>query len=228
MKMKIEIDAPVRRSLNANERQVLTLLEAGKTIYEIAKIMRICVREDWSNINGVPSPSVKGIVTSIREKGWEIPGDRKDEEEMKKITQERAEAIAELRSKGYSSGAISKELGVPIATASRYAKKYDDAKKEPVTADTVTSPEEKPMNETSVNSIPQNFEAVKSEDVPEEVPQENVQAVEKLPIEIVEILTDKLDEMRERCNELARERSELMIRMELIERFVDSHGVEEY
>ena len=81
--MRIAIDAPAVRSLSANEKMVYQFLRQGLTVQDIAHRMKLPVGKNnfFDNRYDVPNETVMGLVTSIREKGWDIPTDNHNKEE---------------------------------------------------------------------------------------------------------------------------------------------------
>ena len=74
--MRIAIDAPPVRSLSANEKMVYHLLKEGKTPKEIAKKMHLAlgsVNDLKYNTHDVMPDTIVNLITSIRQKGWDIP-----------------------------------------------------------------------------------------------------------------------------------------------------------
>ena len=138
MATKIEIGAPTKRALNANERQVLEYLKQGMSPADICRKMRICFKSSWMyNVHDVPTLTYQSIICSIREKGWDIPGEqnlnRKENEEMAvMITTEKKEEIQKLRAEGMSIKQIEAKTGISHGTIIKYTKK------EPETAATET------------------------------------------------------------------------------------------
>lgn len=77
--MRIAIDAPSVRSLSANEKMVYQFLKQGLTPIEIARRMKLPVGQNSFSDNryDVPCETITRLITSIREKGWDIPIDNK-------------------------------------------------------------------------------------------------------------------------------------------------------
>ena len=87
--MRIAIDAPPVRSLSANEKMIYQLLNEGKTPREIAKKLHLAlgsVNDLKYNTHDVMPDTVVNLITSIRQKGWDIPTSNKEEAEMPRIT----------------------------------------------------------------------------------------------------------------------------------------------
>ena len=159
--MKIEIGAPTKRALNANERQVLKYLQQGMSPADICRKMRICFQSSWMyNVHDVPTLTYQSIICSIREKGWDIPGEqnlnRKENEEMAvMITTEKIEEIQKLRAEGMSIKQIEAKTGISHGTIYKYTKK------EPETAATETGSKQEICNDIPADIIPEAEENVK-------------------------------------------------------------------
>lgn len=159
--MKIEIGAPTKRALNANERQVLKYLQQGMSPADICRKMRICFQSSWMyNVHDVPTLTYQSIICSIREKGWDIPGEqnlnRKENEEMAvMITTEKIEEIQKLRAEGMSIKQIEAKTGISHGTITKYTKK------EPETAATETGSKQEICNDIPADIIPEAEENVK-------------------------------------------------------------------
>lgn len=122
-----------KRTLNANERKVLDALSAGATEREISEAMRIPIscNYHYDYAEGIPPLSVRGIITSIREKGYDIPG--KDNESMKKWSQEDKDRAIALYKEGKSSGQVAEETGIPLSTVGIWITEYRKQKETPAT-----------------------------------------------------------------------------------------------
>lgn len=161
MATKIEIGAPTKRALNANERQVLEYLKQGMSPADICRKMRICFKSSWMyNVHDVPTLTYQSIICSIREKGWDIPGEqnlnRKENEEMAvMITTEKIEEIQKLRTEGMSIKQIEAKTGISHGTITKYTKK------EPETAATETGSKQEICNDIPADIIPEAEENVK-------------------------------------------------------------------
>ena len=159
--MKIEIGAPTKRALNANERQVLKYLQQGMSPADICRKMRICFKSSWMyNVHDVPTLTYQSIICSIREKGWDIPGEqnlnRKENEEMAvMITTEKKEEIQKLRAEGMSIKQIEAKTGISHGTIYKYTKK------EPETAATETGSKQEIGVDIPADIIPEAEENVK-------------------------------------------------------------------
>ena len=159
--MKIEIGAPTKRALNANERQVLKYLQQGMSPADICRKMRICFQSSWMyNVHDVPTLTYQSIICSIREKGWDIPGEqnlnRKENEEMAvMITTEKIEEIQKLRAEGMSIKQIEAKTGISHGTIYKYTKK------EPETAATETGSKQEIGVDIPADIIPEAEENVK-------------------------------------------------------------------
>lgn len=180
MTTKIEIGAPAKRALNANERQVLKYLQQGMSPADICRKMRICFQSSWMyNVHDVPTLTYQSIICSIREKGWDIPGEqnlnRKENEEMAvTITTEKKEEIQKLRAEGMSIKQIEAKTGISHGTIIKYTKK------EPETAATETGSKSKQeiCNDIPADIIPEVEGNVKpeSEEIAPVIPQAVIEA----------------------------------------------------
>lgn len=122
--MKIAIDPPPVRSLSGNEKKVYQMLREGLDCREISKRMHIPVKLSClTNYRDVPPDTVMGLVTSIREKGWEctLPEETKEETEMgkSKTPPEKLEEIRTLKEEGKTNREIAKAVGVSTSTVTR-------------------------------------------------------------------------------------------------------------
>ena len=143
MTTKIEIGAPAKRALNANERQVLKYLQQGMSPADICRKMRICFKSSWMyNVHDVPTLTYQSIICSIREKGWDITTDNKEDKQMAKgviISEENKREIVQLAmAKTMTHKAIAEKFGVGKSTVwylvDQY-KKYGERAFEPTVTD---------------------------------------------------------------------------------------------
>ena len=162
--MNVLIDAPEKRSLSPNEQKVYKLLCIGLTDAEIAEKIHMRLQNDPHMIyNDVPPDSVRGLMASIREKGWKIPENNEEESFMARGNKTPDEKIAEvqaLRNEGKSTAAISKETGVPLTTVQRICRKMLTEEKEPAPAATDTS-SANPTSKDHTDIISENAKNVK-------------------------------------------------------------------
>ena len=118
--MRIAIDAPAVRSLSANEKMVYQMLKEGKTPREIAKKLHLALGDVTDlkyNSHDVMPDTVVNLITSIREKGWDISTDNKEDNEMARKSRFDAEEKRSIVTE-YRSG----------ATMAQIAKKHDTVK----------------------------------------------------------------------------------------------------
>lgn len=165
--MRIQIGAPAVRPLTPNEKRVYDLLCQGIEPFEISKQLHMCFRASClSNIHDVAPDSVMSLITSIREKGWDIPTkktvENEEEIEMPKGTKTPVEKIAEikaLREEGKTYAQIVELTGTSYTTVSRVCAKIGitGEKEEPAPAATDTSSE----NNIPSIIIPENAPVVK-------------------------------------------------------------------
>lgn len=116
--MRIAIDAPPVRSLSANEKMVYQFLKEGLTPIEIARRMKLPVgRNNFSdNRYDVPNETITRLITSIREKGWDIPTNNKEEAEMQKLTEENKRSIVTANQAGATAKELAEKYGVAKGT----------------------------------------------------------------------------------------------------------------
>ncbi len=175
--MRIAIDAPAVRSLSANEKMVYRFLKDGLTPEQIGKRMSISVGRGFLQDNryDVANETVCGLISSIREKGWDIPTENnKEEAEMAKITEEQKREIVQLAmTKAMSHKDIAAKFGIGKSTVwwlvDQYKKSGDAAlsgeteiaEKEPETAATETGSEQEICDDIPADIIPEKSEDVK-------------------------------------------------------------------
>ena len=175
--MRIAIDAPAVRSLSANEKMVYRFLKDGLTLTEIAHRMHIPVGKGGyvNQTCELPGESIMGIITSIREKGWDIPTENnKEEAEMARITEEQKREIVQLAmTKAMSHKDIAAKFGIGKSTVwwlvDQYKKSGDAAlsgeteiaEKEPETAATESGSEQEICNNIPADIVTPSEENVK-------------------------------------------------------------------
>lgn len=174
--MRIAIDAPAIRSLSANEKMVYRFLKDRLTPKEIAHRMKLPIGKNnfLDNRYDVPIETIMGIITSIREKGWDIPTDNKEEAKMAKITEEQKREIVQLAmTKAMSHKDIAAKFGIGKSTVwwlvDQYKKSGDTAligeteiaEKEPETAATESGSEENVVSNDSADIVTPSEENVK-------------------------------------------------------------------
>lgn len=174
--MHIAIDAPAVRSLSANEKMVYRFLKDGLTPKEIAHRMKLPIGKNnfLDNRYDVPIETIMGIITSIREKGWDIPTNNKEEAEMAKITEEQKREIVQLAmTKAMSHKDIAAKFGIGKSTVwwlvDQYKKSGDAAlsgeteiaEKEPETAATESGSEQEIVPNIPADIVTPSEENVK-------------------------------------------------------------------
>lgn len=158
--MKILIESPGKRSLTPNEQRVYKFLQEGLEPLEIARRLHMALRiSNLAHRHDVPPDTVMGLITSIREKGWEIPN--KEENNMakgQKTPVEKVHEISVLRDEGKSQNKIAEITGVPLSTVGKICARLGKAetKEEPAPSanDTSSSNEENIITSTIVPEIP--------------------------------------------------------------------------
>ena len=176
--MRIAIDAPAVRSLSANEKMVYRFLKDGLTPEQIGKRMSISVGRGFLQDNryDVANETVCGLISSIREKGWDIPTDNKEEAEMPivKLSEEDKRNIVTANQAGASVTELAAKYHIAKGTVynivSEWKKKGDTAlngetevetKEEPETAATESGSEENVVSNDSADIVTPSEENVK-------------------------------------------------------------------
>ena len=208
--MRIAIDAPPVRSLSANEKMVYQFLKQGLTPIEIARRMKLPVgRNNFSdNRYDVPNETITRLITSIREKGWDIPTNNKEEAEMPRITltEEDKRSIVTANQAGASVTELAAKYNIAKGTVynivSEFKKRGETAlsgetevetKEEPATAATETGSEQEICDDIPADIIPENHGDVKSES-------ENAEPL--IPQSVIEACWGRIDDLR---NQIAAE-----------------------
>lgn len=156
--MWISIDPPAKRSLTPNEKRVYELLKKGMEPLAIAKQLHMALQcSCLANYHDVPPDTVMGLIASIRQKGWEIP-ENKEENNMakgQKTPVEKIAEITELKAKGKTIKEISEETGTSISTVTRICSKLDlpETEKKPAPSANGTGTKEKSTS-TIIPEIP--------------------------------------------------------------------------
>lgn len=187
--MRIAIDAPPVRSLSANEKMVYQFLKQGLTPIEIARRMKLPVgRNNFSdNRYDVPNETITRLITSIREKGWDIPTNNKEEAEMPRITltEEDKRSIVTANQAGASVTELAAKYNIAKGTVynivSEFKKRGETAlsgeievetKEEPATVGAVTDSEQEIVEDIPapiVTSSEENVKPVISQVIPQAV-----------------------------------------------------------
>ncbi len=81
--MRIAIDAPTKRSLSPTEKKVYNLLQEGNTPKEVAKITRLPYGTENTFYFDPTIPTIKNIITAIREKAGKYPSQAKIRRRLK-------------------------------------------------------------------------------------------------------------------------------------------------
>lgn len=218
--MRIAIDAPAVRALSANEKMVYRFLKDGLTPEQIGKRMRISVGRGFLQDNryDVANETVCGLISSIREKGWDIPTENnKEEAKMAKITEEQKREIVQLAmTKAMSHKDIAAKFGIGKSTVwwlvDQYKKSGDTAligeteiaEKEPETAATESGSEQETCNDIPADIVTPSEENVKPphsfSPLVAEAIWRKVEALREEAIELTEHLTE-LEDIVARTND---------------------------
>ena len=209
--MRIAIDAPPVRSLSANEKMVYQFLKEGYTPQEIGERMKIPVGRGFfeDNVHDVPNDTVCLLISKIREKGWNIPNDNKEEDEMQKLTEENKRSIITANSAGATVTSLAEKYNVSKAAIYNVIKDFNnrgetalsgetevETKEEPATAATETGSEQEICNDIPADIIPENPEDVKPES------EENAEPL--IPQAVIEACWGRIDDLR---NQIAAEQA---------------------
>ena len=210
--MRIAIDTPPVRSLSANEKMVYQFLTEGYTPQEIGERMKIPVGRGFfeDNVHDVPNDTVCLLISKIREKGWNIPNDNKEEDEMARITltEEDKRSIVTANQAGATAKELAEKYGVAKGTiwniVSEWKKRGETAlsgeteietKEEPATAATETGSEQEIVEAIPADIIPEN---------PEDVKPESENAEPLIPQSVIEACWGRIDDLR---NQIAAEQA---------------------
>lgn len=114
------IDAPTVRPLTPNEQKVYSLLRMGYTPKEVARQLHMPYGDEFfCNVHDVTCDTVRHLITSIREKGWEIPQENEEEDEdVQKYTDKQKEKALELVDSGMTQAEVAKKLKISRQTIS--------------------------------------------------------------------------------------------------------------
>ena len=209
--MRIAIDAPPVRSLSANEKMVYQFLKEGYTPQEIGERMKIPVGRGFfeDNVHDVPNDTVCLLISKIREKGWDIPNDNKEEDEMQKLTEENKRSIITANSAGATVTSLAEKYNVSKTAIYNVIKDFNnrgetalsgetevETKEEPATAATETGSEQETCEDIPADIIPENPEDVKPES------EENAEPL--IPQAVIEACWARVDDLR---NQIAQEQA---------------------
>ena len=211
--MRIAIDAPAVRSLSANEKMVYRFLKDGLTPTEIAHRMHIPVGKGGyvNQTCELPGESIMGIITSIREKGWDIPTENnKEEAEMPivKLSEEDKRNIVTANQAGASVTELAAKYHIAKGTVynivSEWKKKGDTALNGETEVETKEEPETAATESGSEQEIVPNIPA----DIvtPSE---ENVKPPHSFSPLVAEAIWRKVEALREEAIELTEHLTEL-------------------
>lgn len=129
--MRVMIDAPAVRTLSANEQRVYNLLRQGYTPKDIAAQLHISLGStDYipMSIHDVPPDTVVGLITSIREKGWDIPSDKEENEMAKspKFSAEEKRSIVTEYNSGATMARVAEKHGTVKSTVYSIVRDYNE------------------------------------------------------------------------------------------------------
>lgn len=209
--MRIAIDAPAVRSLSANEKMVYQFLRQGLTVQDIAHRMKLPVGKNnfFDNRYDVPNETVMGLVTSIREKGWDIPTDNhnKEENEMPivKLSEEDKRNIVTANQAGASVTELAAKYHIAKGTVynivSEWKKKGDTALNGETEVETKEEPETAATESGSEQEIVPNIPADIVTPSEENVKCENKKSETVIPRAVIEACLEKRLSLTEQIEE---------------------------
>lgn len=115
------IDIPTVRPLTPNEQKVYSLLRMGYTAKEVARQLHMPYGDEFfCNVHDVTCDTVRHLITSIREKGWDIPEKENEEGEdlNNKYTDKQRDKALELIDSGMTQAEVAKKLKISRQTIS--------------------------------------------------------------------------------------------------------------
>lgn len=123
--MRVPINAPTVRSLNPNEQKVYSLLRMGYTPKEVARQLHMPYGDEFfCNVHDVTCDTVRHLITSIREKGWEISENEEEDEDVQKYTDKQKEKVYKLYDEGKTPKEISIKLKLPYKNVWKWCDTY--------------------------------------------------------------------------------------------------------
>ena len=209
--MRIAIDAPPVRSLSANEKMVYQFLKEGYTPQEIGERMKIPVGRGFfeDNVHDVPNDTVCLLISKIREKGWNIPNDNKEEDEMQKLTEENKRSIITANSAGATVTSLAEKYNVSKSAIYNVIKDFNNRGETALSGETEVETKEEPATAaTETGSEQEIFEAIPADIIPET--EENVKPESEendeplIPQSVIEACWGRIDDLR---NQIAQEQA---------------------
>lgn len=124
------IDVPMVRPLTPNEQKVYSLLRMGYTAKEVARQLHMPYGDEFfCNVHDVTCDTVRHLITSIREKGWDIPEKENEEgEDMQKYTNKQKEKVYKLYDEGKAPKEISIKMKLPYKSVWKWCDTYKKQK----------------------------------------------------------------------------------------------------
>ena len=202
--MRIAIDAPPVRSLSANEKMVYHLLKEGKTPKEIAKKMHLAlgsVNDLKYNTHDVMPDTIVNLITSIRQKGWDIPTNNKEEAEMQKLTEENKRSIVTANSAGATVTSLAEKYNVSKSAIYNVIKDFNNRGETALSGETEVDTEKEP--ETAATESGSEQEIVPN--IPADIvtpSEEKVKPPHGFSPLVAEAIWRKVNELREEAIEL--------------------------
>lgn len=204
--MRVVIGAP-NMGLSVNERRGLELIGQGKEPREIAKIMHLAYGTTYMvgcDKHGITLDTVINLITSLRNKGYDIPKIKEDKfmEKVRRTPEEKAAIIAAYRD-GKSLGQIAQELNIPKPTIYSIVKAWEahgDSSlqaEEPAPIEDVT--EKEPAEEAAPTSsaLQENINII---DVDTSIAQNDDAVKTLVPQAVIEACWERLEVLREQID----------------------------
>lgn len=210
--MRIAIDAPPVRPLSANEKMVYQFLKQGLTPIEIARRMKLPVGKNNFSDNryDVPNETITRLITSIREKGWDIPtNNNKEEAEMQKLTEENKRSIVTANSAGATVTSLAEKYNVSKSAIYNVIKDFNNRGESALSGETEVETKEEPATAATeagseqeiVDAIPAPIVTPSEENVK---PESEKNAEPLIPQSVIEACWGRIDDLR---NQIAAEQA---------------------
>lgn len=204
--MRIAIDAPPVRSLSANEKMVYHLLKEGKTPKEIAKKMHLAlgsVNDLKYNTHDVMPDTIVNLITSIRQKGWDIPTNNKEEAEMPRITltEEEKRSIVTANQAGASVTKLAAKYNIAKGTVYNIVSEFKKRGETALSGETEVETKEEPATAATETGSEQEI----CDNIPADIvtpSEENVKPPHSFSPLVAEAIWRKVNELREEAIEL--------------------------
>lgn len=193
--MRIAIDAPAVRSLSTNEKMVYQMLKEGRTPREIAKKLHLALGDVTDlkyNSHDVMPDTVVNLITSIREKGWDIPtdNDNKEENEMPivKLSEEAKHNIVTAFQAGATAAKLAEQYNVTKMAVYNVINAWRESGETALNVETEIA-EKEPATVGAVTSSEQENSTI----IPADIVTPSEENVKTIPLAVREACQDKID-----------------------------------